>query len=135
MSEYDELLEKAYQELPETATAVERFTIEKVQGHLEGNKTVVSNLLKIAKHLQRDMDHLLKYLQKELATPAKVSGDRVIFNAKLAASILNKKIKQYASEFLFCPSCGKPETVLTKEKELNYLKCQACGEKHVVKAL
>ena len=135
MQSYEELLKKAKKELPETASAAERFTIDKVSGHIQGNKTVLSNLHKIAKHLERNTDHLLKYLQKELATPAKIVGQRIIFNAKLPASQINRKIKQYAQEFLFCPTCGKPETKLVKERDISYLQCQACGDKHVVKSI
>jgi translation initiation factor 2 beta subunit (eIF-2beta)/eIF-5 len=42
---YDEMLERGKKALPEVATATERFTVPKVAGHLEGNKTVISNFL------------------------------------------------------------------------------------------
>ena len=48
---------------------------------------------------------------------------------------INKKIKKYASEFVFCSECNKPDTELTEEKEVIYLKCQACGAKKPVKNL
>src|SRR3989338_5303058 len=123
MDSYEKLLEKARKELPELAVGSERFNIEKIKGHLEGNKTVLVNLKKIAKDLGRDENHLLKYLLRELATPGKWSGERIIFGTKVAASLINKKIKKYASEFVYCSECGKPDTKLVEEKEINYLKC------------
>ena len=135
MEEYERLLVKAQQELPETISGSERFVIEKVKGHLEGNKTVLVNLKKIAKDLGREEAHLLKYLLRELATPGKVEGERVIFGTKIAASIINKKIKKYASEFVYCAECSKPDTKLFEEKGGMYLKCSACGAKKPVKAI
>ena len=133
MEEYEKLLQKAEEELPERSAGSERFVIEKIKGHLEGNKTVLINLKKIAKDLSRDENHLLKYLLRELASPGKVVGERVILGTKVAASAINKKIKKYASEFVYCSECDKPDTKLVEEKEITYLRCLACGAKKPVK--
>ena len=112
MQNYEDLLKKAEEELPENIAGGERFTLEKVKGHLEGNKTVLINLTKIAKDLGRNIDHLLKYLLRELATPGKLIRGRVVLGTKVSAVQINKKIKKYASEFVFCSECGKPDTKL-----------------------
>src|SRR3989344_2899455 len=135
MDSYEKLLEKARKELPELAVGSERFNIEKIKGHLEGNKTVLVNLKKIAKDLGRDENHLLKYLLRELATPGKVVRDRVFLGTKIPASAINKKIKKYVSEFVLCSECGKPDTNLVEEKGIVYLKCLACGVKKPVKTI
>ena len=135
MQSYEELLKKAHEELPETVHAGERFSIEKIKGHLEGNKTVLVNFVKIAKDLGREPQHLLKYLLRELATPGKISRGRVVLGAKVSAVKINKRIKKYASEFVYCAECGKPETKLAEEKSIMYIKCQACGVKKPVKNL
>ena len=72
---------------------------------------------------------------RELATPGKIAGERVIFGTKVAASAINKKIKKYVSEFVYCSECGKPDTKLVEEKEINYLRCLACGSKKPVKTV
>jgi translation initiation factor 2 subunit 2 len=136
MNSYEELLAKAEKELPEVSANSDRFQIEKVKGHLEGNKTILINLKKIAKDLGREPDHLLKYLLRELASPGRYSGTRTIFGTKVSASLINKKIKKYVSEFVFCSECNKPDTTLGEEKGgIIYLKCQACGVKKPVKKL
>ena len=136
MQDYEDLLKKAEEELPENISGGERFTIEKVKGHLEGNKTVLVNLVKIAKDLGREIDHLLKYLLRELATPGKLIRGRIILGTKVSAVKINKKIKKYASEFVFCSECNKPDTKLVEEKGgIIYLKCLACGSKKPVKKL
>ena len=127
------MLQKAEQELPEKIIASDRFVIEKVVGHIEGNKTVISNLKKIAKDISREPDHLLKYLLRELATPGKFEGERTIFGTKVSATALNKKIKKYVSEYVYCSECGKQDTKLIEEKGIIYLRCLACGSKKPVK--
>lgn len=133
MDDYEQLLKKAEEELPEQTAGSERFIIEKVKGHLEGNKTVLSNLKKIAKDIGRDENHLLKYLLRELASPGKYVGERAILGTKIAASAINKKIKKYVSEFVYCSECSKPDTKLVEDKGIAYLRCLACGAKKPVK--
>lgn len=133
MESYEDLLKKAQEELPEHSSSSERFVIDKVMGHVEGNKTVIINLKKIAKDLGRDGSHLLKYLLKELATPGKFVGERAIFGTKVSSAAINKKIKKYASEFVYCSECSKPDTKIVEEKGIMYLRCLACGIKKPVK--
>ncbi len=127
------MLKKAQNEMPSSVHERERFEIPKVKGHLQGNKTIISNLNQIAETLKRPIQHLFKYLLKELATPGAYKIGRAIFGAKISASKINDKIKKYAEEVVLCKQCGKPETQLTKENDLVYLKCQACGTNYVVK--
>ncbi len=133
MDEFEAMLDKAHEELPEQGVGTDRFNLEKVKGHLEGNKTVISNIKKIAKDIGRSEDHLLKYLLRELASPGKIVGELVIFGTKIPATSINKKIKKYVSEFVYCSECGKPDTTLSEEKSIMYLKCSACGVKKPVK--
>ena len=135
MEDYEKLLQKAEEELPERTEGSERFKVEKVKGHIEGNKTVIINLKSIAKTLSRNESHLLKYLLRELATPGKYVRGRAIFGSKVAASTINKKIKKYVSEFVYCSECGKPDTELSEEKGITSLKCLACGVKKPVKTI
>tara|TARA_Y100000034_G_scaffold117403_1_gene156795 strand:+ start:191 stop:640 length:450 start_codon:yes stop_codon:yes gene_type:complete len=133
MKSYEELLKKAQDELPELAKGGDRFSVEKIKGHLEGNKTILVNLKKIAADLGRKDQHLLKYLLRELAAPGKVVRGRVVLGTKVSATKINKKIKKYISEFVFCADCGKPDTELIEEKGISHLKCLACGSKKPVK--
>ena len=128
------MLKRGRERLPEAVFQKERFEIPKVRGHLEGNKTLISNFTQIANVLHRDVSHILKYLLKELATPGEMRGGTLIIGAKFPASRINEKIRQYAEEFVLCKECGKPDTKIIKEGEFQYLKCMACGAKHPVKS-
>ncbi len=124
------MLERAKELLPEETTKTERFNVPKVRGHIEGNKTIISNFNEIAKTLERKPAHVLKYVQKELATPGDLRKNAVVFGSKLAAAKINEKIAQYTETFVLCKECEKPDTNLTKEADIYFIKCQACGAKY-----
>jgi translation initiation factor 2 subunit 2 len=130
---YEQLIERAQRSMPESVHEKSRFEIPKVIGHIEGNKTIITNFLQIASHLHREADHMLKYVLKGLATPGETKGNKLIFGTKISATRINEKIKQYADEYVFCPDCGKPDTQLAREDKVLILKCTACGSKHTVK--
>jgi len=133
--EYADLLKRAREKLPESVFEKERFEIPKVRGHIEGNKTVISNFPQIASILRRPIEHILKFILRELATPGEIKrSSLLVLGSKVAASRINEKIRQYAHTFVLCTDCGKPDTEITKEGDFSFLKCSACGAKHPVKS-
>lgn len=133
--EYEFLLERARKNMPSVVYERERFEIPKVKGHLEGNKTIISNFSQIVQILRRPSEHIVKFLLKQLASPGDVRSGFLVLGTKIAASRINDKIKEYAIEFVLCPDCGKPDTEIKRESDFDYLKCSACGSKHVVKSI
>ena len=131
--DYNKLIEEAYKNLPEKGKTTERFETPKVKGHIQGSKTIISNFIAISDTLRREPGHLLKFLQRELATPALIDGPRLVLGRKLSASLINAKIQQYTETFVLCSECKKPDTQLTKEDRITILKCTACGAKHPVR--
>ena len=81
--DYNKLLKRAHDNLPEIVSVRERFEIPNVRGHLQGNKTIISNFQQICNTIQRDQSHLLKYLLKELATSGEIRNNLLIFNTKI----------------------------------------------------
>lgn len=132
--EYLDLLKKAKEHMPKLQSSSERFEMPKAQGHIQGNKTIINNFVAIAKILGRDQDKLLKYLQRELATPAVVDGPRLVLGRKISSNFINQKIEQFAKDFVLCKECGKPDTKLEKEDRILFVRCTACGARHPVKS-
>lgn len=128
------MLERGVKKLPESAIEKQRFEVPKAKGHLEGNKTIISNFMQVVDTLGRKSEHVLKFLLRELATPGDVKGGSLILKRKISASKVNEKIQKYADEYVLCSECGKPDTQIIKEKEVSYLKCMACGAKHPIKS-
>nr|MCK4929983.1 translation initiation factor IF-2 subunit beta [Nanoarchaeota archaeon] len=132
MDDYKELLERGKKALPETTKTSERFIIPKIRGHIQGNKTILSNFIQLAQRLGRKPEHMLKYVLKELATPGEIKKHFVLLGTKVPASRINEKIQKYADTFVICRECGKPDTKMTKEGNIYFIKCQACGARYSV---
>ena len=127
--DYADLLKRAHENMPEVVHEKERFEIPKVRGHLEGQKTVVSNLAQIASALDRPIEHLVKYLLRELACSGEYVKKQFVLKGKIPASRINRKIRQYAHDFVLCTTCGKPDTELKREGSFMFVHCKACGAK------
>jgi len=132
--DYEKLLDEAYSKIKPVESKRQRFEIPMVEGHIEGNKTIITNFRQICDYLRRDCSHVLKFLQRELASPGIVKGDRLILTKKVSSSKINEKIKQYVEEFVICRECGKPDTELIKQDSFLFMHCLACGAKHSVRA-
>ena len=130
---YEQLLKKAKTELPEVKARTERFEIPKVTGHIQGNKTIITNFSQMCDALRRPSEQLLKFLQRELATPASIDGPRLVLGRKLPSSLINEKIISFCNDFVLCKECHKPDTQLIKEDRVTFIKCTACGAKQPVK--
>lgn len=135
MQEYKKLLEDVRKELPEHVFQKERFEIPKVKGHVQGNRTVISNFLQIAGVLGRKPESMLKFVLRGLATPGEIKkSGSVIMGTKVPASRINERIKQYANSYVFCYECSKPDTKIEKEGNFSFMKCTACGARHSIKS-
>jgi len=127
------MLEAGYENMPESVKHRERFVIPKIKGHVEGNKTILSNFGQIVVALRRPKEHIIKFLLKELAAPGELRRTDLIIGRKVSSILINEKIKKYADTYVICSECGKPDTKLKKENNINYLVCSACGNKQVVR--
>lgn len=132
--DYEQLLNEAYGKVKKSESSGERFEIPKIEGHFEGKKTILTNFFQIASHLRRNPEHFQKFILKEVAASGQKEGDRLVLNMTVPSAKINQKIEQYVKEFVLCEQCGKPDTELTKEDRLSFIKCMACGAKHSVRS-
>lgn len=135
MQSYEKLLEEAFAKLPKKSESRERFQMPKANILPAGARTIITNFVEISNVLRRKPEHLQKFLLKELATSGEMEGNRLVVQGRFRSEVVNKKIELYAKEYVFCPECGKPDTKLIKEDRYLFLKCEACGSRHVVKKI
>ena len=133
MESYENLLDEAYKKVKIVETSKERFEIPNVHGHISGNNIFITNIMQIADYLRRDVNHLSKFLQKELAVSGRIENNRLILKTKLNSARVNEKIEKYAREFVVCPVCGKPDTEIIPEKGIKHKHCLACGASSPIK--
>ena len=134
MNNYEELLNEAYEKV-EPVEECGRFEVLKVKGHHEGTRTIVTNFGQVVTCLRREASHVMKFLNKELASSSELKGDRLILSRKLPSKEINAKIEKYVNGFVLCPKCKKPDTELENDKGKTFLRCLACGEKYEVQKI
>lgn len=132
MTEYEKLLEEAYKKIKPVETARDRFQVPEIESHIEGIRTIISNFMQIANYLRRNPEHLEKFLQRELAAPSKLEGDRAVFVKKIPGKKIDEKIILYIEKYVICKECKKPDTELIKQGNFYFIHCLACGAKHSI---
>lgn len=135
MKSYEEMLREARGKISTNTTKESRIQIPEPMVTIQGNRTFITNFTNIADAMRRDPKHLAKFLFRELAKPGHIEGSTLILQGRIIRSLLEKKIKAYMKEFLYCKECKSPDTRLEKEGRLIFLKCEACGAKQAVRKI
>ncbi|MGC8998622.1 MAG: translation initiation factor IF-2 subunit beta [Candidatus Bathyarchaeia archaeon] len=133
--DYEALLKRARSQLPEITSKRERLEIPNLHYTVVGMRTIIHNFKEIAEILNRDPQHILKFLTGELATAAIMQESRVIFQGKFPRETIERLLQRYMETFVICPVCKRPDTKIVKEKRLSFLVCEACGAKSSVRHL
>lgn len=127
MNDYLENLDRALNQLPEIKGSGERFVVPEPKLLTEGKTTVLENFAGIADKLNREPEHIFKFLLRELGTAGKIDGSRVIFQKRVTTDVISELINAYVKEYVICSECGRPDTHLMKSERILTLRCDACG--------
>ncbi len=135
MNDYDKLLDRAIDQLPQKVFETKRFSVPKAYSVIQGNRTIIQNFKDITEALNRDPQHVLKYLLRELGTAGNLEGSRAIMQGKFTHYLINDRIDDYVKRFIMCHECNRPDTKIIREDRVFLLKCEACGAKAPLKTL
>jgi len=133
--DYDDLLKRACSQLPEVSLKVARLELPRLLISTVGMRTTIANFKDVAAVLDRDPQHILKFLTREMATAATYHDGRAIFQGKFRHDSFERLLQRYTENYVTCPVCKRPDTKISKEKRLTFLVCNACGAKSSVKQL
>ena len=132
---YDELLKRACSQMPQVSVKRERLELPRLLITNVGMRTMITNFKEVADVLNRDPQHILKFLTREMATAATFHDSRAIFQGKFRRDSFERLLQRYMESFVICPVCNRPDTKIVKEKRLSFLVCNACGAKSSIKQL
>lgn len=133
--DYNDLLERARSQLPPDVSERKRFEVPKPRSITIGMKTFVQNFKEICDAINRDPQHLLRYLSREMATAGTLSGSRAVFQGRFRYDTIERLIQHYTVVFVTCPVCKRPDTKIVKEKRLSFMICEACGARSSVRSM
>jgi translation initiation factor 2 subunit 2 len=127
MEDYMKGLERAMSRLPASKGTEDRFVIPPPKIFYEGKTTVLENFTSIADALNRDPDHLMKFILQEMGTAGKIEGQHAVFQGRFTEQSLERHIDSYVQEYVICSECHRPDTQLIRSDRVLMLKCEACG--------
>ena len=130
MKPYKEMLEEAYEKLKnKTAITTSREVLDIPLPRIsyQKNWTIILNAREYSNVFNRDLSLIAKFLQIEFNAPTKVEGNSIVILKKVSMESLKSKMERFAKEFVICPVCKKPDTVLEKRDRILFIKCMACG--------
>ncbi|MEM1657719.1 MAG: translation initiation factor IF-2 subunit beta [Candidatus Jordarchaeales archaeon] len=132
-AEYEALLDRARSQFQKDVSERPRFEVPRAVITIDGKITTLRNFKEICERLNRDPQHLLRFLARELATAGNIEGTKAVFQGVFNEAAFNKIIERYVQGYVICRECGRPDTRLEKEKRIYYLVCEACGARFSVK--
>ena len=127
MDDYKTMLENAYKQMPEVNKKKERFEIPKTHTFREGKATVLSNLKKIAKALNRNEEHMVKFLLRELGTAGRLEKEQGYFQGNFTRDESDRAIQSYVNHYVSCANCNSYDTHFEKQDRVLLVRCEACG--------
>ncbi|KAK9986320.1 hypothetical protein SO802_031271 [Lithocarpus litseifolius] len=131
--EYEELLSRMFNILrennPELAGDRRRTVIRPPQVLREGTKkTVFVNFMDLCKTMHRQPEHVMTFLLAEMGTSGSLDGQqRLVVKGRFAPKNFEGILRRYINEYVMCNCCKSPDTILTKENRLFFLRCEQCG--------
>jgi len=101
----------------------------KIEGRGNGIKTVIVNMVDVAKALHVLPQYPTKFFGFELGAQSKFEKDtdRAIVNGQHSAGDLQKLLDKYINIFVLCPTCKLPEIKMEVSTSKINIDCAACG--------
>jgi translation initiation factor 2 subunit 2 len=135
MSEkYLKSLDKALEKIPKRMISGERFEEPKPEILVFGRtRTMIANFADLSRRLNRDPNHILKFISREMATAGTYDGQRVFFQGKFPGDSIVHLLHIYVTKYVICPICKRPDTKIEKSGRITTLSCEACGAKSPIR--
>lgn len=125
--DYGANLDRAMDEVPDINATGERLDVPDANAQKDGAFTRLTNLGEIADTLDREAEHLHRFIQRELGTNGKFQNGRGRYNGNFDGEAFDAAISSYVEEYVRCSECGLPDTRLVREDRTPMLRCDACG--------
>ncbi|XP_075494189.1 eukaryotic translation initiation factor 2 subunit beta-like isoform X1 [Primulina tabacum] len=128
--EYEELLGRVFNILrennPELAGDRRRTVMRPPQVLREGTKkTVFVNFMDLCKTMHRQPEHVMTFLLAEMGTSGSLDGQqRLVVKGRFAPKNFEGILRRYINEYVICNGCKSPDTILSKENRLFFLRCE-----------
>lgn len=134
--DYYELLEKVYSCLRDDGKAVKdngpKLKLPPIDVSRDGTtKSVWGNFARFADCMNREQQHLMKFVLTELGTSGSLDGShRLVIKGRFQQKQLETVVRHYVSDYVKCNQCGGNKTTFRREKRLDWICCEGPGGCH-----
>ncbi|KAJ4876477.1 Eukaryotic translation initiation factor 2 subunit beta [Raphanus sativus] len=138
---YEEMLGRVFNILrehnPDLTGNRRRTVMRPPQVLREGTKkTVFVNFMDLCKTMHRQPDHVMAFLLSELGTSGSLDGQqRLVVKGRFAPKSFESNLRKYVNNYVICLGCKSPNTNLTKENRLFFMRCEQCGSERSVEQI
>uniref|UniRef100_A0A0D9Z6W3 Eukaryotic translation initiation factor 2 subunit beta n=1 Tax=Oryza glumipatula TaxID=40148 RepID=A0A0D9Z6W3_9ORYZ len=83
--------------------------------------------------MHRQPEHVMMFLLAEMGTSGSLDGQqRLVIKGRFAPKNFEAILRRYINEYVICNGCKSPDTILSKENRLFFLRCEQCGSSRSV---
>ena len=134
MYPFSKLLDRVYNEIEGNKERA-KVPLPKL-GFLGGRKTIWANYTSTCEALNRNSEHIMKFISSELAVPCNIGGSgEMTLKSKFRQNKMESILKKYIIGYVQCRSCRTLKTGLEKENRITYIQCLSCRSKFSVETL
>ncbi|BFG30069.1 hypothetical protein CerSpe_163430 [Prunus speciosa] len=86
------------------------------------------NFVDVCKTMHRHPDHVMAFLLAELGASGSLhKQQRLYVDGRFPAEDFEEILRRYATEYVICIGCKSPDTTLSEDNCLFFLRCEKCG--------
>ena len=108
-----------------------RYKMEKLNVVRQRNKTVINNINKVCKDLDREPNLLINFLKKKLNVALHYKNNLLTMTALITYNQFELHLREFIDYYVLCEKCTLPETILISRQDIIYLDCKCCAYKSV----
>lgn len=131
---YLSLLDRCYDKLGKNTVENKTLPAPKIS-FIDAKRTMWINSKDMCRVLNRELDHILKYISAELGTSCSLNlKGAIIIKGKYYEKQIVNIIKNYIKEYVKCETCNILDTKLQKDTitRLTYIICDSCNSKRAL---
>jgi translation initiation factor 2 beta subunit (eIF-2beta)/eIF-5 len=132
---YDELLSCCLEQIKNIGLCKTVTKIRPVTVKYENKKTHIYNFSYFYVPINRDREHVLKYILDELNVTGSIKdNDSVLLNGRYTTNQILSLLKTYRTIYIVCKTCKNDSTKLEKDPvtRLLYICCDSCKSKNCI---
>jgi translation initiation factor 2 subunit 2 len=133
----DFLVERLFRTLDAKGTNKKKFSMKRPIVENSNRKTHIKNFEELCNMLNREMDHLKNFIEKETHISSSINEKKVlIIDATIRQPKIEEAIDKYAQKYVVCkePRCKSGDTEIVKKDRLKFLICKSCGSEKAITA-